>query len=393
MSSPENSSHSNSDPTDISAAFECLQPENNTTFNNFDPNRPDNQPITLIPPALSLSREELLPSLVGEKRTSMLKQLGLFHQPLPPEPLLDYSLKNGDGSTSLWQFYSLNRETDGRKIEMVSRYRVGEDNTVTVEEITLLSDHLVELERAKIKQFTDEGPENHAVSQRLLGEFHLGGVVLEAFELSPQEKKSMLAAYDQMGELGLNPDTQETMQTARQEAVAAMLPPSLLSRWLRRHPNPEESTAKYENALKQLTDDFDDADTKKIQKAEQLLRLTELNMQLNYHLSKKESQTRGNAVLAALLSGAFGAGSHKAEPLQQFIELSPTTGALVGSSLGLGLLALTRVVRARKVVNKAHPSEESPSAIQEQLRYEKSITDKLWTHLSKRRRGEPIPSL
>lgn len=410
MSSPEISASHNSDPSGVGAAFERLTAKNHAVFNNFDPQRPDNQTITLTPPDLSPPEGDGEASsqespLIRNHRIKMLQSLDFRHEPQAPEPLLDYSLKNEDGSTSLWQFGSINRATDGQRVEVVSRYRIPQgDETGFVEEITLLSSHLVDHEKAKVKQFSEEGSEGYAVSQRLLGEFHLGGVVVEALELSPQEKKEMLAAYDKTAELGLAADNPATIHALRQGLVSAMMPPRRFGRGLKKRPDQKELVTKYELALDELTSGFNDPETQQqIRKAEQLHRLTELNMQLNSHLRKQEGQTRGNAVLATLVSGAFGAGATKhpsvqnVEPLQQFIEHAQEwqqlgVGALVGGSIGFGLLALGRAVRGRKVDTNQGANPEK-SDLQESLQKEKLAIDRLWITQSPRKRGDDVRPL
>lgn len=408
MSSPEISASHDSDPSGVGAAFERLTAKNHAVFNNFDPRGLDNQTITLTPSELSspegdgeASSQE---SLIREERIKMLQSLDFPHESQPPDPLLDYSRNNEDGSTSLWQFGSINRATDGQRVEMLCRYRIPKgDETGSVEEITLLSNRLVGSEKAKAERATEEG---HEINQRLLAPpFNLGGVVVEALELTLKEKEEMLTAYDKMGELGLAPDKLTAMQTARQEVVSAMMPPPRLGRGLKKHPDQKELIAKYELALDQLTSGFDDPQTQQqIRKAEKLHRLTELNTQLNSHLIKKEAQTHGNAVLATLLSGAFGAGAIKypnvqnTEPLQQFMEHTQEwqqlgVGALVGGSIGLGLLALGRTVRSRKADTKSQFADSDKSSLQASLQKEKLAVDRLWTTQSPRKRSDDVRPL
>lgn len=408
MSSPEISASHDSDPSGVGAAFERLTAKNHTVFNNFDPRGLDNQTIILTPPDLSfLSDGETPPQespLIREERIKMLQSLDFRHEPQPPEPLLDYLRENEDGSTSLWQFGSINRATDGQRVEMLCRYRIPKgDETGSVEEITLLSNRLVGSEKAKAERATEEG---HEINQRLLAlPFNLGGVVVKALELTPKEKKEMLTAYDKTAELGLTADNPATVQALRQGLVAAMMPPRRFGRGLKKRPDQKDLVAKYELALDQLTSGFDDPQTQQqIRKAEKLHRLTELNTQLNSHLIKKEAQTHGNAVLATLMSGAFGAGATKhsnvqnIELYQQFMEQAQEwqqlgVGALVGGSIGLGLLALGRTVRSRKADTKSQFADSDKSSLQASLQKEKLAVDRLWTTQSPRKRSDDVRPL
>jgi hypothetical protein len=346
----ESNSHSFKDARDIESpnqqlvreAFEETEAANRITLNSFDPNSPDIRAdiglVTYFPEA-----EAIEPQIAESKRLVMLRGLGLEFQNLEgghPDLIFQYKYRDGEVD----QIRLLTR-SDGVKVPVFTALGTDEENN-PIERIRLLSYAQAEDFAGQLENNLDE----HKLNARLKDEIGLDETVINLAHLSFEDKRSMLAAYDEIQNLDvIKPDT-GALDHVRKKLVKTMLPGSKFMSLLRDNRLTKAQTA-YENSMSGLVEHcgFDAKATKEFIQSERLHRLQSLNEQLRF---RRRVAKMGLVAMSSLVT-IVGTGTGAASGAVMAIESSNDTatgaaiGALVGGGSGLWI-AIEKGIHARK---------------------------------------------
>lgn len=356
MNTPEqfnpdkSNSHSLKDARDIESpnqqlvreAFEETEVANRITLSDFDPNSPDIRAdielATYFPEA-----EAVEPQIAESKRQVMLRNLGLEFQNLQhghPDLIFQYKYRGGEVN----QIRLLTR-SDGAKIPVFTALGNDEDNN-PVERIRLLSYTQADNLARQLENNLDE----HKLNERLKNEIGLDETMIGLANLSFEDKRSMLAAYDEIQSLDvIKPDT-DALNHVRKKLVKTMLPGSKLMSLLRDSKLTKAQNT-YENSMTELVEHcgLDTKATRELMQSEQLRRLQSLNEQLRL---RRRIAKMGHLAMSSLVT-LVGTGTGAASGALAAVQANNDTitgasiGALVGGGSGLWI-AIEKGMHARK---------------------------------------------
>lgn len=346
----ESTSHSFKDARDLESpnqqlvreVFEETEAANRITLNNFDPNSPDIRAdialATYFPEA-----EAVEPQIAASKRQIMLRDLGLDFQNLEsnhPDLIFQYKYRGGEVD----QIRLLTR-SDGVKIPVFTALGNDEENN-PVERIRLLSYAQAEEFAGQLENNLDE----HKLDARLKNEIGLDETMVGLAHLSFEDKRSMLAAYDEIQSLDvIKPDTAD-LNHVRTKLVKTMLPGSKFMSLLR-DSRLTKAQAAYENSMAGLVEhcELDAKAANEFMQSERLQRLQSLNEQLRFRRRITKLGLVAMSSLVTLVGTSTGAasGAMMAAERNSDTITGAAIGALVGGGSGLWI-AIEKGVQARK---------------------------------------------
>lgn len=322
--------------------FEETTVANRITLDSFDPHIPDNRAdialVTYFPEA-----EAVEPLVAASKRQNMIRELGLEFQYLEdghPDRVFQYTYRDGEVD----QIRLLTR-SDGVKVPVFTALGSYEDNHA-VERIRVLSYTQAQNFARRLEDQLDE----HTLNVRLENEIGLDKAMLDLARLSFEDKRSMLAAYDEIQELEvIKPDT-DALAQVRKKLVKTMLPGNKLMSLMRDN-KLTNAQATYEASLSGLIErcGLDAKSTKEFMQSERLQRLQLLNEQLRFRRRATKLGFVALSSLATLMGTGTGiaSGAMMASETHNDTVTGAAIGALVGGGSGLWI-AIEKGLNLRK---------------------------------------------
>jgi hypothetical protein len=234
----------------------------------------------------------------------------------------------------------------------------------------------------------ENGLDEQKLDGRLTGEFGLDETMLELADLSFEDKRSMLAAFDEIQSLEvIKPDT-AVLNRVRRSLVKAMLPGTKFMSFVRGN-RLEKAQSAYEDSVSGLAEHYglDTKSTRELMQSEQLSRLKALNEQLRF---RKRATKIGLVAMTSMATiGGTGAGAGAGVIMEP--EMNDGTikavaiGALLGGGSGLWM-GIEQGVRLRKrtqyISGFSTEHFDNDDRLGRQLRQEQNLANAYITLLS-----------
>lgn len=326
----------------LRGVFEEIEATNRLALTDFDPRIP--AASVDIELTGSFHEAEIAePQLAASKRQVMLHSLGLTFQHLDSgnsDRIFEYQYRGGEVD----QIRLLARE-DGMQVPVYTALGSNKDGN-PVERVRLLS----YTQAAELATRLENGLDEQKLDERLTSELGLDETMLELAELNSEDKRSMLAAFDEIQNLEVvKPDTAE-LNRIRRNLVKAMLPGTKFMPNVRGN-RLEKARAAYEDSVSSLVEryELDTKSTRELVRSEQLFRLKALNEQLQ---SRKRATKIGLLAMSSLVT-IVGTGTGAASGVFMAPEMNDGTvtaagiGALIGGGFGLWI-GIEQGLRLRK---------------------------------------------